>query len=342
MKSKTTSSPPAWYRRTLVANAKSRRFHSKADHVNDILPEKKHRWIPAVATMLTLLIMVVSGYSLFIWLNVITELPPTKPSNQAAFVFVGEQNAPLHVEIGFSEENRGTNEITFHLTVPDDYVSNDLDFQILLKGEGFASHKIPSDNDSGCAVDAYGVPGPVSCKMVNVAEGGISFGFEGPSQLLQGKLVRNDTGNMWANVYLPLKEQNWSMTSGSGMSFALPKVGTIYLPDSLMNQSFNIGTQKKAYVPNVTTLVDYRGLERTERVQNASPPLQRSDTLTWIRTGSGTISATGLLTRIDLEVKSNNMLLIISVLFGFILGSMPFLNRFLKMLLIHCFNSYKK
>lgn len=248
-----------------------------------------------------------------------------------ALLYFDQPNVTAVVDMKVSEDESSTF-LNFYVTA-EGYSGDSVGFMIALVGNARAAMRYPSGKASevsnGCWTSGLIVHADsVECYTERLAPDALYAAPEAreDTQVITGRMAKDGAGARLDLYVTP--EARYSVSAGKRSYFALPKVGTSYLPKGFRGKyKVDLGRERASFVPStLDVVVNYRDLAQVERVDSVTPqPL--SGKLSWVEVDASTVAASGSLVDTQKEERGQQEVFAIGIFAGFVASVLP--NRFL-------------
>lgn len=277
--------------------------------------------IPWAYNVIASLLAIAFGAVYFLWLAHwfmdVFATPRALNNDQRIMVMLDRSDVPLQLTTDLTEgfRNSQPDEISIRLSIDPSYTGPTVTAKVFFQGSGFGqdpSARRPSVGN--CSLAVYAVPArAIDCTAMNMEtyEPGLTLG---PTQVVSTRLTPDDRT---AVLYLDVPNAEWSASAGKRTAFALPRIGTADTHPSIASVAVRYPGFAPLYVPQpFNSVVLYREVEPSERVESSSPALALADTLAWQTDYYGLVSPRGSITDLGKEEKQATDTTVIGFLAG--------------------------
>jgi hypothetical protein len=181
----------------------------------------------------------------------------------------------------------------------------------------------PSQRANGCWVSTWAIPDyGFSCRSARIGIGG---GYTRPeyrvdTQVLTGQIIKSGPGGVMSVEIRTSGTKDFSAKAGKRRYFALPAIGTPYVPETFRTQTAaanELGDGKFGYTPlRLDVAVDYGKLTQSDRVENLAPQIVATGSLTWVDVDASLVRASGSIVDTVAEERGQQILFMIAIYAG--------------------------
>ncbi|MFI7217957.1 hypothetical protein [Micromonospora maritima] len=146
-----------------------------------------------------------------------------------------------------------------------------------------------------------------------------------PSQVIEGTMRRS--GGLLATEVWLQSDTDYAEEGGKRTYFALPKVGTSYLPKDYREKiTFGKPGERQRFTPKeLDVTVIYKDLTPRDRIESVNPNLEIPGVLAWTGVDNPHIAATGSIVDTVREERSQNVIFLVGAYLGFAAAVAPML-----------------
>jgi hypothetical protein len=181
----------------------------------------------------------------------------------------------------------------------------------------------PSQRANGCWVSTWALPDTgFSCRsaQIGIRAGYTPSAYRVETQVLTGQIIRPGPNGAMSVEIRTSSVKDFSAKAGKRRYFALPAIGTPYVPESFRRQADatnELGDGTFGYTPaRLDVAVDYGKLAQSDRVENLAPQATVTGSLTWVDVDASLVQASGSIVDTVAEERGQQILFMIAIYAG--------------------------